>query len=70
MNCNLRLGWSEEVKPVLFVVRRYVQQDVLLFVWRVVSRRARRSRSEVPVKEHTRVERLTDVKGYRTWLAS
>ena len=21
---NLRLGWSEEVKPVLFVVRRYV----------------------------------------------
>ena len=24
MNCNLRLGWSEEVKPVLFVVRRYV----------------------------------------------
>ena len=32
MNCNLRLGWGEEVKPVLFVVRRYVQQDVLLFV--------------------------------------
>ena len=24
MNCNLRLDWSEEVKPVLFVVRRYV----------------------------------------------
>ena len=21
MNCNLRLGWSEEVKPVLFEVK-------------------------------------------------